>query len=103
MSFAEAARDEAERQQRIEAKLDRLLAELAQLAAMRAPAQPETTMLTVKQFAARAGISQCTCRRRVSDGTIAHVRVAGSIRIPSSALRPADPGTVARLAREART
>jgi excisionase family DNA binding protein len=84
-----------------------LVAELAelreQIAALRAPAQPEPTMLSVREFAARAGISQCTCRRRVSDGTIASVRVGASIRIPAASLRPTDPATVARLAREARS
>jgi excisionase family DNA binding protein len=75
----------------------------AAVQALRGPTTAEPALLSVREFAARAGISQCTCRRRVSDGTIAHVRVAGSIRIPASALRPVDPGTVARLAREARS
>jgi excisionase family DNA binding protein len=74
----------------------------AAVQALHTPTAPEPTMLSVREFAARAGISQCTCRRRVSDGTIASVRVAGSIRIPASALQVADPGTVATLAREAR-
>jgi len=71
--------------------------------ALRAPAAPEAALLSVRQFAARAGISQCTCRRRVSDGTIAHVRVGGAIRIPAASLHVTSPVTVARLAREARS
>ena len=74
----------------------------AELAALRTPAPEEPSLLTVREFSARAGISQCTCRRRVADGTLPHVRLAGSIRIPASSLRPTDPETVARLVREAR-
>jgi excisionase family DNA binding protein len=75
----------------------------AAVQALRTPAQSEPTMLTVREFAARAGLSTCTVRRHIADGTIPHTRVGASIRVPASALRPADPGTVARLAREARS
>jgi len=85
------------------APLAQQVAELtAAVQALRTPAEAEPELLTVREFAKRAGISQCTCRRRVADGTLAHVRVGGAIRIPSSSLRPADPADVARLVREAR-
>jgi excisionase family DNA binding protein len=75
----------------------------AQVAALRAPAPAEPELLTVKQYAARAGLSPCTIRRRISDGGLPHVRVGAAIRIPAASLRPTDPGTVARLARVARS
>jgi excisionase family DNA binding protein len=75
----------------------------AQAASLHAPAQPEPAMLTVKQFAARANLSQCTVRRHISDGSLQAVKIGSSIRIPATAFRPADPATVSRLAREART
>jgi excisionase family DNA binding protein len=83
-------------------RLDTQNALLGRLAAATAPTQPEPTLLSVRQYAARAGLSACTIRRRISDGTLPHVRVAGSIRIPAASLRPADPADVSRLAREAR-
>jgi excisionase family DNA binding protein len=70
---------------------------------LRAPAAPESADLTVRQYAVRRGLSECTVRRRVADGTLAHVRVGTAIRIPASSLKPVDPATVARFAREART
>jgi excisionase family DNA binding protein len=86
------------------APLVQQVAELtAAVEALRTPTTPESALLSVREFAARAGISQCTCRRRVSDGTIASVRVGASIRIPAASLRPTDPATVARLVREARS
>jgi len=65
MSFAEAARDEAERQQRIEAKLDRLLAELAALRASQSP-----RLVSPSEAAKALGVSIATCRRRIADGTL---------------------------------
>lgn len=67
------------------------------------PAQLEPELLSVRQYAQRAGLSQCTIRRRISDGTLRVLRVGGSIRIPAASLRPTDPATVSRLAREARS
>jgi excisionase family DNA binding protein len=80
----------------------KLLDRLDRLAAA-TPAQAEPSMLTVREFAARAGLSQCTVRRRISDGSLSSTRIGASIRIPSATLQPVDPGTVARLAREARS
>jgi excisionase family DNA binding protein len=83
-----------------------VLAELralrAQVAALRARSPAEPELLTVRQFAARAGLSTCTVRRRIADGTLSHVRVGSAIRVPSMALRPADPARIAELARAAR-
>lgn len=83
-----------------------LVAEVAglreQIAALRTPTPPESALLSVRQYAERAGLSACTVRRRVADGTLSHVRVGGAIRIPAATLRPVDLATVATLAREAR-
>ena len=84
-----------------------LVAEMAglreQVAALRAPAAPDPALLSVREFAARARLSACTVRRRLKDETLASTRIGRSIRIPASALRPADPSTIARLSREARS
>jgi excisionase family DNA binding protein len=89
------------------AGVNRVLAELAELRAvvekLHTPAAQEPALLSVRQYAERAGLSACTVRRRVTDGTLSHVRVGGAIRIPSASLRPTDPADVARLAREARS
>ncbi|MGC9984755.1 MAG: excisionase family DNA-binding protein [Polyangia bacterium] len=74
----------------------------AQIAALHAPAAQEPELLSVREFAKRAGISPCTTRRRIADNSLPSVRIGGSIRIPASALKPPDPGTVASLARAAR-
>ena len=83
-----------------------LVAEVAelreQIAALRAPAQAAPSLLTVKQFAARAGLSTCTVRRHIADGSLPSTRIGGAIRISASALRPADPAQIATLARAAR-
>ena len=85
------------------APLVQQVAELrAEIAALRAPAPAESALLSVREFAMRAGISTCTCRRRLADGTLPAVKIGGSIRISSSALQPSDPARVASLARRAR-
>lgn len=73
----------------------------AQVAALRAPA-PADELLSVAQAARRAGLSTCTVRRRIHDGSIPCTRVGHSVRVPASALRPTDSATVSRLSREAR-
>ncbi|MGA7741191.1 MAG: hypothetical protein WBP56_14505 [Polyangia bacterium] len=75
----------------------------AQLAALHAPAAQAPELLSVREFAKRAGLSTCTIRRRVADESLPHIVVGTTIRIPSSALRPADPADVAQMARAART
>jgi excisionase family DNA binding protein len=74
----------------------------AAVQALRTPAQSEPTMLTVREFAARAGLSTCTVRRHIADGTIPHTRVGASIRVPASALQVTDRADIAALARTAR-
>jgi excisionase family DNA binding protein len=81
------------------AELRALRAELARLAAL---AAPEPSMLSIRRFAERAGLSACTVRRRVSDGSLPSVRVGGAVRIPASALQPVDSAQIAELARAAR-
>ena len=81
-----------------------LRAELAAaVAALRQPAQPVPELVTVAAAARMAGVSQCTMRRYERDGLVQAVRRGHSIRIVASSLRPTDPATVARLAREARS
>ena len=70
--------------------------------ALRAPTTPEPALLSVRQYAARAGLSPCTIRRRIADGTLASTKIGGAIRIPATALRQADPAEIATLARAAR-
>ena len=86
------------------APLVRQLAELrAAVEALRTPATSESELLSVAQAAKRCGLSQCTVRRRISDGSLPSTRIGASIRIPAASLRPTDPATVSRLAREARS
>jgi excisionase family DNA binding protein len=84
MSFAEAARDEAERQQRIEAKLDRLLAELAALRASQSP-----RLVSPSEAAKALGVSIATCRRRIADGTLPARHVGRRVVVDLSGVRPA--------------
>jgi excisionase family DNA binding protein len=79
----------------------KLLDRLDRLAAA-APTPEESAMLTVRQFAARAGLSTCTVRRHIADGTLVSTKIGGAIRIPASSLQPTSPADVSRLAREAR-
>jgi hypothetical protein len=58
--------------------------------------------LSPADFAAQSGLSTCTVRRRIKDGSLPHRRIGGRIVIPADALRPIGDVTVARLAREAR-
>lgn len=66
------------------------------------PAQLEPELLSVRQYATRSSLSACTIRRRIADGTLAHVRLAGSIRIPSESLQPTSTDEIAAAARKAR-
>ena len=84
-------------------RLDTQNALLSRLAAATTPTQPEPALLSVRQYAARAGVSACTVRRRVSDGSLSHIRVGGAIRISSASLRPADTDDIAAAARKARS
>lgn len=51
----------------------------------------ETTYLTAAQAAERLGISLRTVRRRIADGSLASVKIGGTVRIPASALLPPEP------------
>jgi excisionase family DNA binding protein len=75
----------------------------AQAASLRAHTTTEPELLTVRQYAERANLSQCTVRRHIADGSLPSTRIGASIRIPSSALRPADPSEIASMARAARS
>lgn len=46
----------------------------------------DPTYLTAAEAAARLGISLRTVRRRIADGSLASVRIGGSVRVPVSAL-----------------
>lgn len=84
------------------AELRALRTEVARLASLAAPAAPEPSMLSIRRFAERAGLSTCTVRRRLKDGSLPSVRVGGAVRIPASALQPSNSAQVAELARAAR-
>jgi len=90
----------------VRAAVQPLAEEIRRLTALveqqRAPTTPAPTLLTVREFATHAGLSQCTVRRRISDGSLSSTRIGASIRIPVAALRPADPAQIATLARAAR-
>lgn len=83
-----------ERLDKQNALLERLLAAT--------PTPAETAMLSVRQAAQRVGLSMCSIRRHIADGTLASTKIGGSIRVPSSALRVSDRAEIARLSREAR-
>jgi excisionase family DNA binding protein len=74
---------------------------LAEVQALRATAAPQ--MLSIAQAAQRLGVSICSVRRRVADGSIPAQRVGRRLVVPAdaAALRPKDPAELARLAREA--
>ena len=82
-------------------RVGRLTALVERLATATTP-QPAPALLTVREFAERAGLSECSIRRHISDGTLPSVRMGGAIRIPASALRPASVDDISTLARSAR-
>jgi hypothetical protein len=70
-----------------------------ELAAVRASMPPQ--MVSVAEYARRSGLSACTVRRHVADGTIPSTRIGGRVMCDLSSLRPIDPATVEALASEA--
>lgn len=64
-------------------------------------AQP-AQMLSVAQAAERLGISTCTVRRRVADGTLPSKHVGRRVLVPADTIQPVDDAEVARLAAAAR-
>ena len=96
--LAEAAKLEAERQQRIETKLDRMLAELAEVKASLPP-----------RFVSLAGAAKAlscdpqTVRAMCDRHELVWRRCGRRIVVDSSSLRSTDRATVAAAARSART
>lgn len=82
----------------LEGKIDHLTATVEKLVQASPP-----QFLSVAEFAQRNGICQATVRRQAKAGALVCRWVGRRCLISASALRPADPATVARLAREART
>jgi excisionase family DNA binding protein len=72
----------------------------SEVAALRAVSPPRYG--TVKDAARILGVSDQTVRRKVDLGEIPSTRVGRAVRVDLAALRPADPATVAALARVAR-
>jgi excisionase family DNA binding protein len=81
-----------------------VVAELRELRAtvdaLRAASPP--TLVTVGEACRLTGLSPATVRRRVADGTLPSRRIGRSVRVDMAALRPIDPGEIARLSMEAR-
>lgn len=78
-----------------------LIAEIRELRTIVESLQPPQ-FVSVDEAARRLGCSTQTVAAMVKRGELAHRRAGRRLLIDASALRPADPATVARLAREAR-
>jgi excisionase family DNA binding protein len=64
------------------------------------PDMDEQAYLTARETAERLGISLRTVRRRIADGSLPSIKIGGAVRIPVSALEPAE-ARAPRAAREA--
>jgi excisionase family DNA binding protein len=71
-----------------------------EVAALRATSLPQ--FISVDEAATRLDVVPLTIRRMVARGEVVHRRAGRRILIDASSLRPADPATVASLARIAR-
>jgi hypothetical protein len=98
MAAVEAAKAEADRNQRVEALLTEINDKLARLLEVTPP-----RLLTVNEGVARGLGSPATLRRRIKDGSLKSVRIGRKVLIDASAIRGPDKAEVARLASEART
>jgi excisionase family DNA binding protein len=82
-----------------------LVAELAglreQVAALLQSNPPQ--LLSVADAAQRMGVCAATIRRMCASGELVHRRCGRRIVVSVESIKPTDPSTVARLAREART
>lgn len=83
---------------------DVVRAELADLradvAALKRAAPP--ALVDIAAFCEHAGVSQATARRMAARGDVQVVRRGRILRFDLGSLRPAEPETIAKLAREAR-
>ena len=95
--LAEAAKVEAERQQRIETKLDRMLAELAEVKASLPPQFGDR-----KRAAEILGVDPQTVDAEIKRGNIRARKVGRRVIVDLASLRPVDRAEIARLASEAR-
>jgi excisionase family DNA binding protein len=59
-------------------------------------------LVSVQEFCRRAGISPATAWRMIASKELPVQRIGRSVRINLAALRPIDPGEIARLSMEAR-
>jgi excisionase family DNA binding protein len=59
-------------------------------------------LATMEQAAEALGVSLSTIRRRVRDGSLPCKRLGRAVRVDLAAVRPADAGEIAELARRAR-
>ncbi len=64
------------------------------------PDVDEQAYLTARETAERLGISLRTVRRRIADGSLPSIKIGGAVRIPATALEPAE-ARAPRAAREA--
>ena len=59
-------------------------------------------LVSVAQAAAELGISACSIRRRIADGSLPSRRLGGRVLVDLSAIQPHSDDEIARLARAAR-
>jgi hypothetical protein len=78
-------------------ELRQLRAEIAELRTSKPP-----HLVSVADAAAALGISACTVRRRITDGSLVSRRLGGRVLVDLTAAQPRTDLEVARLAREAR-
>jgi hypothetical protein len=97
LAAVEAAKAEAERNQRLEGLLAEINNKLARLLEVTPP-----RLLTVNEGVARGLGSPATLRRRIKDGSLKSVRIGRKVLIDASAIRAIDAATIAALAAEAR-
>jgi hypothetical protein len=96
--LAEAARDENERQRRIETKLDRILDELAQVRASLPP-----RMISLADAARALACDVQTVRAMCDRSELVWRRCGRRIVVDAASLRPTDRAEISALARSART
>ncbi len=79
------------------AEIRELRAELAELRRSQPP-----RLVSVAVASAQLGISPCSVRRHVADGTLPSRRIGGRVLVDLSAAQPAADAEIAQRAREAR-